>query len=155
MFTVGLWTWESKGTSCYSGRNWSEAAGPLCWRNAPSGAEEETSQPQQQGHCSCWTLTTFHFQVIYSFCYFSLKAVLQLLGVCVHAKSLQSCLTLYSRMDRRTPGSSVHGILQVRVGGHALLQGIFASQGSNLYLLNLTHWQVDSLPPAPLGQGNK
>ena len=52
------------------------------------------------------------------------------------------------------PGSSVHGILQARLGVHALLQGIFSSQGSNLYLLSLTHWQVDSLPPAPLGQGD-
>ena len=50
-------------------------------------------------------------------------------------------------MDRGPPGSSVHGILQARVGGHALLQGIFSSQGSNLYLLNLTHWQVDSYHP--------
>ena len=31
--------------------------------------------------------------------------------VCVHAKSLQSCLTLWF-MDYSSPGSSVHGILQ-------------------------------------------
>ena len=36
-------------------------------------------------------------------------------------------------------GSSVHGILQARtrVGSHALLQGIFPTQGSNLPLLRL------------------
>ena len=28
------------------------------------------------------------------------------------------------------------------VGCHALLQGIFLTQGSNLYLLGLLHWQV-------------
>ena len=33
----------------------------------------------------------------------------------VCAKSLQSCLTLYNRMDCRQPGSSVHGILQARI----------------------------------------
>ena len=33
------------------------------------------------------------------------------------------------------------------VGWHALLQGIFPTQGSNLHLLCLLHWQVDSLPP--------
>ena len=53
-------------------------------------------------------------------------------------------------MDCSPPGSSVHGISQARtgVGGHALLQGIFPTQGSNLHLL---HWQVDSLPLSPQG----
>ena len=30
------------------------------------------------------------------------------------------------------------------VGCHALLQGIFPTQGSNLHLLSLLHWQADS-----------
>ena len=34
------------------------------------------------------------------------------------------------------------------VGGHFLLR----TQGSNPCLLHLTHWQVDSLPPAPPGK---
>ena len=34
-------------------------------------------------------------------------------------------------------------------GCHALLQGIFLTQGLNLRLLCLLHWQVDSLPRAP------
>ena len=34
---------------------------------------------------------------------------------CVHAKSLQSCLTLSKPMDCSLPGSSVHGILQARI----------------------------------------
>ena len=47
-------------------------------------------------------------------------------------------------------GSSVHGILQAkRVGCHALLQGIFPPQGSNLHLLCPLHWQAGSLPLAP------
>ena len=33
----------------------------------------------------------------------------------MHAKSLQSCLTLCDPMDYSLPGSSVHGILQARV----------------------------------------
>ena len=32
------------------------------------------------------------------------------------------------------------------VGCHLLLQGVFPTQGSNLYLLHLVRWQVDSLP---------
>ena len=38
-----------------------------------------------------------------------------LIKPCVHAKSLQLCLTLCNPMDCSTPGSSVHGILQARI----------------------------------------
>ena len=38
------------------------------------------------------------------------------------------------------------------VGCHSLLQGIFPTQGSNLYLLCLLHGQVGSLPLAPAGK---
>ena len=37
------------------------------------------------------------------------------------------------------------------VGCHFLLQGIFPSQGWNLGLLHLLHWQADSLPLSHLG----
>ena len=37
------------------------------------------------------------------------------------------------------------------VGCHALLQGIFPTQGLNLHLL---HWKVDSLPTEPPGKPN-
>ena len=37
------------------------------------------------------------------------------------------------------------------VGCYALLQGIFPTQKSNLCLLRLLPWQVDSLPLAPPG----
>ena len=40
----------------------------------------------------------------------------------------------------------------IGVGCHALLQGIFQTQGSNLRLLHLLHWQASSLPLAPLGK---
>ena len=46
----------------------------------------------------------------------------------------QSCPTLCDPTDCSPPGSSVHEILQARilgVGCHALLQGIFQTQGSN------------------------
>ena len=39
----------------------------------------------------------------------------------------------------------------IRVGFHFLLQGIFPIQGLNLHLLNLLHWQVDSLSLFHLG----
>ena len=54
-----------------------------------------------------------------------------LVCVCLVA---QSCLTLCDLMDCSLPGSSVHGNSpdkKTGVGGHALLQGIFPTQGSN------------------------
>ena len=36
-------------------------------------------------------------------------------SVCMHAKSLQSCLTLCNPMDSSLPGSSVRGILQAHI----------------------------------------
>ena len=38
------------------------------------------------------------------------------------------------------------------MGCHVLLQSIFLTQGSNLYLLCLLHWQEGSLPLAPPGK---
>ena len=38
---------------------------------------------------------------------------------------------------------------------HALLQGIFLTQGSNLSLLCLLHWQAVSLPLAPPGKSQR
>ena len=40
------------------------------------------------------------------------------------------------------------------MGCHFLLQGIFPTQGSNLHLLCLLHWQADSLPLHHLGSLN-
>ena len=38
------------------------------------------------------------------------------------------------------------------VGFHALLQGVFLTEGSNLCLLHLPHWQLGSLLLAPPGK---
>ena len=62
----------------------------------------------------------------------------------MHVKLLQSCPTLRAPTDCNPPGSSVQGILQSRilewVETHALLQGIFLTQGSNPGLFRLLHW---------------
>ena len=54
-------------------------------------------------------------------------------------------MTLWDPMDRGWdfPGKNTG------VGCHFLLQGIFPTQGLNLILLGLLHWQMDSLPLAP------
>ena len=38
------------------------------------------------------------------------------------------------------------------VGCHGLLQGVFLTQGSNLCLSGLLHWQAGSLPVLPFGK---
>ena len=70
----------------------------------------------------------------------------------VCAQLLQSWLTWCDPMDCSLPGSSVHGILQGKntgVGCHALLQGIFSTQGSNPWrLLRLLHRRrITAEPP--------
>ena len=75
--------------------------------------------------------------------------------VYVRAKLLQSCPTLCDPMDCSPPGSSAQWDSPGKntgVGCHALLQGIFLTQGSNPHLLCLLHWQVGSLSLVPPGK---
>ena len=66
---------------------------------------------------------------------------------------MPSHVRLWDPMHCSPPGSSVHGIFQVRILEccHFLLQGIFLTQGLNLHLLCLLHWQADSLPLSHMG----
>ena len=71
---------------------------------------------------------------------------------CVWAKLR---LTLCNFMDCSPPGSFVHEDSPSKntgVGCHAILQGIFLTQGLNLSLLCLLHWQMGSLPLAATGK---
>ena len=73
----------------------------------------------------------------------------------MHAKLLQSCPTLCDAMDCSPQGSSAHGDFPGKntgVGCHALLWGIFPTQGSNFCVLCLLYWQAVSLPIAPPGK---
>ena len=69
------------------------------------------------------------------------------------AKSLQLFLTFCDHMDCN-PLGSCHGILQARILEWAPLPspGIFPTQGWDLHLLPLPHWQAGSLPPVPPGK---
>ena len=74
---------------------------------------------------------------------------------CMHARSLQSCLTLCNLTDCSPPGSSVHGILQARI-----LEWVAVPPSRRSSLLRdgacisftYLHGQVGSLPLAPLGK---
>ena len=62
------------------------------------------------------------------------------------------CSVISDPMDCSPPGSSVHGILQVRILEYVVISSsrrIFPIQVSKLGLLNLLHWQADSLPLVP------
>ena len=72
----------------------------------------------------------------------------------MRAKSIQLSPTLCDPLDCNPSGSSVHEDspgTNTGVGCHALLQGIFLTQGSNPGLLCFLHWQAGSLPLAHLG----
>ena len=71
--------------------------------------------------------------------------------VCVCA---QSCLTLCDLVDRCPPNSLCPWNFPGKntgMGCYFLLQRIFPTQGSNPCLLNLLHWQANSIPLAPPG----
>ena len=73
----------------------------------------------------------------------------QKLHVHMHACSVsQLCLTLCNPMDCSPPGFCPWNFPGKNTGTSCqfLLQGIFPTQGLNLHLLRLLHWQLDSLP---------
>ena len=63
----------------------------------------------------------------------------------------QSCLILCNPMDPSMPGFPVHHQLLELAQTH-IHQVIFPTQGLNLHLLPLLHWQMGSLPLAPPGK---
>ena len=78
--------------------------------------------------------------------------------MCICAKSLRSCLTLFNPVDcvaRQAPlcpWDSPDKNTRVCIHGNALLQGIFLTEGLNPHLLHLLHWQVGSLLYASPGK---
>ena len=69
----------------------------------------------------------------------------------LHAKSLQSCLTLCDSMGCRLPGSSVHEILLVRILEWVVMPSSMESsqRRDQTPISCLLHWQAGSLPLVP------
>ena len=65
---------------------------------------------------------------------------------------LCATLSIVARQASLSMGFSRQEYSNKGVGCHALLQGIFPTQGSSLHLLSFLHWQVSSLPLAPPGK---
>ena len=82
------------------------------------------------------------------------RYLLALAFMCIHAKLLHRVLLFATLWTVATgflcPWDSLGK--NIGVGSHALLQGIFPTQGLNTYLLHLLHWQVGSLLLAPPGK---
>ena len=80
------------------------------------------------------------------------KSPTQMYHMCVHAKSLQSCLTLYDPMDCSLPGSSLLGILQARILEWVAMPfsgGSSRSRDRTCVSYHPLRWQVCSLPLVP------
>ena len=73
----------------------------------------------------------------------------------MHAKLLHLCLTLCDPANCCLSGSPVHvdsSGKNTGVGCHALIQGIFLTQGFSSHYLCFVHWQADSLLLVPPGK---
>ena len=89
----------------------------------------------------------------------------QFLGLASHSKLLSCGLLACSVTSVISYSLQLHGLQPTRllcpwdfpgvntgVGCHFLVQGIFLTQGSDLCLLCLLHWQADFLPLVPPGR---
>ena len=68
-----------------------------------------------------------------------------------HVSCVQLFVTLRT-VAHQAPLSMGFSKPEYQNGGHALLQGIFPTQGSNPHHLSLLNWQASSLPLGPLGK---
>ena len=79
------------------------------------------------------------------------ERVEQIPYLCMYMLSLQLCPTLCDPMDCSPPGSSVHGILQLRILEWAAIsysRGSFQPRDPT-HILCLLDWREESLPLAP------
>ena len=101
-------------------------------------------------HCHWLTLILVLPLFLYKFSLYIRVCVCVCVCVCVFILCgvAQSCSTLCDLITvaRQAPLSMGFSRQQYWSGCHFLLQGLFPTQGSNLYLLRLLYWQVDSLP---------
>ena len=72
---------------------------------------------------------------------------------CRHAKSLQSCLTLWDPVNCSPPGTTVHGIFQARILEWVAMPSSRGSSwpGDRTSVSCLLHWQACALLLAPPG----
>ena len=117
--------WSELQATCFKSQS------TLCTPVRASCAQKVISQDWPS--CVCFSLSPLCPRL--SECWFHFSFLIFFIPVCLVA---QSCSALCDPMDCSPPGSSVHGNSpgkNTREGCHALLQGIFPTQGSNPGLL--------------------
>ena len=101
----------------------------------PSGCSQRKSKPSTAlSRQRTWKGAVLQYRNFWLITFLSPGTLWSHPHVCTPTKSLLSCPTLCDPMDCSPPGSSVHGDSPGKntgVGCHALLQGIFPTQGSN------------------------
>ena len=108
------------------------------WRSASTGSEK-LYEHKTVSNCMSWWLIS-----LYTSSWIAAAVLIT-----------QSCSTVCNPMNWGPPGSSVRGTLQARILEWIAMpssRGVFLTQGLNLCLLHVLHWQVASLPLAPPGQ---
>ena len=116
----------------------------ICWSAAGALAF-----PRNKWPCTCWPGDFISQENPYTCCWLNLQHVHACVPSCsVVSDSLWpfglSPARLLCPWDSPGKNTGVHC--------HALLQGIFLTQGSNPCLLHFLHWQVGSLPLSHLGR---
>ena len=107
------------------------------WSGLPCPPPRESSQPRDQTHVS--NISCIDRRVLYHCC-------------CQVASVVSDSVQPHRRQPTRLPYPWDSPGKNTGVGYHALLQGIFQTQGSNPWLLCLLHCLAGSLPPAPPGK---
>ena len=126
------------------------------WRAAVRGITKSWTQLSDWTELNLTTSWDVHLDFLLSPFKISLVSYNYVMYVClVSDLPVQLCLTLCDPMEYSLLDSLVHGNFPGRntgVGCHALLQGIFLTQGTNPCLLCLLHRQASFLPLVPPGK---
>ena len=126
------------------------------WRAAVHGITKSWTQLSDWTELNLTTSWDVHLDFLLSPFKISLVSYNYVMYVClVSDLPVQLCLTLCDPMEYSLLDSLVHGNFPGRntgVGCHALLQGIFLTQGTNPCLLCLLHRQASFLPLVPPGK---
>ena len=115
----------------------------------------------------CWRPNSSHLREMISFTPKDLLQFLQLVSYLEKRNTVMSCKVLVCTLSHfgcvqlfaapwtatcQSPLSRGFSRQNTGVDHYFLHQGIFLTQGSNLHLLHLLHWQVDSSPLVPPGK---
>ena len=147
-----------EGEGAHSPPWWAHQALVRCWPEGREAAGKQAASLPGLRPCTCRPRMLMPLSTTAtngSEKAFLLFVSLNLVYGCVHAKSLQSCLTLCNTLDSSPPGSSVHGILQARILEWVAMPSSRGSSrlGDRTCLSHcLLHWQASSLPRAPPGK---